>query len=483
MPAIPVTERSALQLAAAIRSGELSAREVVEAHVERLRAGAVAVNAVAADRFDAALAEADAADVRIAREPAAPLPPLLGVPFTVKESISVAGMPNAAGLLVRADYRAERDAPTVQRLRAAGAIALGVTNTSELTLWIESDNRLYGRTNNPYDATRTAGGSSGGEGAAVGSGGSPFGIASDIAGSIRIPAFFCGVFGHKPTSGLVPNTGMWPPSDGDAGRMLAQGPLARRAEDLMPVLRLLAGPDGEDPLAVPRELGDPASVTLEGLPVTIVEDASLRPFSQELRDARERAVGALRAAGATVRTVRLRSWRRAVMPYLATLQAGSGSDTGRTTIALLEANGESAPRLRDLLRDRERHTFPTRVALAGELMPGQGDTPARRRLLTEAEGIAAELNEAIGDGVLLHPPHPRVAPRHGRTLGRPWLLTPAAVFNLAGVPVTEVPLGLSEESGLPLGIQVAAGAGRDHVSIAVALYLERVFGGWRPPLL
>ena len=135
----------------------------------------------------------------------------------------------------------------MQRLIEAGAIPLGVTNTSELTLWIESSNNLYGRTSNPYDPTRTAGGSSGGEGAAVGCGGSPFGVGADIGGSIRIPALFCGVFGHKPSSGLVPNTGMYPPTPGEAGRMLGTGVIARRAEDLMPLLRLIAGPDGADP--------------------------------------------------------------------------------------------------------------------------------------------------------------------------------------------------------------------------------------------
>src|SRR5207237_4863970 len=135
-------------------------------------------------------------------------------------------------------------------------IPLGVTNTSELTLWIESSNRVYGRTSNPYDARRTAGGSSGGEGAAVGSGGSPFGVAADIAGSIRIPAFFCGVFGHKPSPGVGPNTGLYPPTPGEAARMLQTGPLARRAEDLMPLLRLMAGPDGVDPLGRDVALGD-----------------------------------------------------------------------------------------------------------------------------------------------------------------------------------------------------------------------------------
>jgi fatty acid amide hydrolase 2 len=123
--------------------------------------------------------------------------------------------------------------------------------------------------------------------------------------------------------------------------------------------------------------------------------------------------------------------------------------------------------------------LPTRLTLATELLPGPGGS-SRRRLLAAAESLASELKEAIGDGVLLHPAYPRTAPRHGRTVGRPWLLTPSAVFNLAGVPVTEVPLGLTPR-GLPIGVQVAASPGNDHLSIAVALELERVFGGWVPP--
>ena len=214
--------------------------------------------------------------------------------------------------------------------------------------------------------------------------------------------------------------------------------------------------------------------------MTTLEETSRLPISGELRDARERAVGALLAAGATVRSVRLTSWRGAVLPFLATLQAASGVDSGRATIDLLEQAGETPPSWRRLLRAGALHTAPTRVTLAAELLPDAGDSRAQRRLVATGESIAAELIEAIGEGVLLHPAHPRVAPKHRRTYGRPWLLTPAAVFNLAGVPVTEVPLGRSE-SGLPLGVQVAAGPGRDHLSIGVALELERVFGGWTPP--
>jgi fatty acid amide hydrolase 2 len=476
-----ITERSATSLARAIRARELSATEVVDAHIALHERFAPRINAIAADRYATARQEARAADARIAAAgPDEDLPPLLGVPCTIKESIAVGGMPLSAGLLARRDYRASDNATAVQRLTEAGAIPLGVTNTSELTLWIESENRLYGRTNNPYDAARTAGGSSGGEGAAVGCGGSPFGLASDIAGSIRIPALFCGVFGHKPSSGLVPNTGLWPPTVGDSGRLLGTGPLTRRAEDLMPLLRIIAGPDGADPVARQIPLGDPSAVSLEGLSVVTVEDASVRPIATSLRDARERAVGALLAAGARVQRVTLRSWRRALPSYLAALQAGSGPDAAQATLRLLSEAGEPRPTWRELMHRGGPHTPPTRVALAAELLADSDDGGPPQRLLAGARQLVAELTEAVGDGVLLHPSHPRPAPRHGSTFGRLWLVTPAAVFNLAGLPVTEVPLGLSER-GLPVGVQVAAGSDRDHVSIAVALELERVFGGWAPP--
>ena len=476
-PPTAVTTRSALELAAAIRLRELSAMDVLDAHIALHRRVASRINAVAADRYEVARHEATVVDelVRAAR-PGAALPPLLGVPFTVKESIAVAGMPLSAGLVARAGHRAAHSAPVVARLLAAGAIVLGVTNTSELTLWIESANRLYGRTGNPYDPARTAGGSSGGEGAAVGSGGSPFGIASDIGGSIRIPALFCGVFGHKPSAGLVPNTGMYPPSSAENGRLLGVGPITRRAEDLIAVLRIIAGPDGADGNVRDVTLGDPDSVSIAGLRVVVAEATSLRPMSRELHDARERAAGALAAAGAKLERVSLRSWRGALLPFLATLQAGSEQSTGEM---LVEA-GARAPSLGGLLRPGGPHTLPTRLTLLPELLPQAQGSAGARRLIERGRAIATELIDTVGDGVLLHPAHPRVAPRHGRTVGRPWLLTPSAVFNLAGLPVTEVPLGLSA-GGLPLGVQVAAGPVRDHVSIAVALLLERAFGGWVAP--
>jgi fatty acid amide hydrolase 2 len=255
----PITQRSALELAASIRAGELSSREVVDAHIARTERHNDRVNAVVATRFEQARAEADAADARIAAaDDGAELPPLLGVPCTIKESFALQGMPNSSGLRARREVIASRSATAVARLVDAGAIPLGVTNLSELTLWVESTNTVYGRTNNAYDPARMAGGSSGGEGASVGSGFAPIGLGTDFGGSIRQPAFFNGVFGHKPTSCLVPHTGHYPAPNERGSRMLGIGPLARRAEDLMPFLRAVAGPDGEDTTVRGVELGDPA---------------------------------------------------------------------------------------------------------------------------------------------------------------------------------------------------------------------------------
>lgn len=477
-PPRPITERSALELAAAIRSRELSSRQVVDEHIALIEARNPEVNAVVATRFEQARAEADAVDelVRSRRRREHP-PPLLGVPCTIKESFAVAGMPHTSGALARRDVIAERSATAVERLVEAGAIPLGVTNTSELTMWIEAENRVWGRTNNAYDPERTAGGSSGGEGASIGSGFAPIGLGTDIGGSIRLPAFFNGVYGHKPSGALVPHTGHYPFPNERGSFLLGCGPLSRRAEDLMPFLRAIAGPDGVDQTVRAVELGDPADVSIEGLRVVISDDATLLPVSLELRNARIRAARALRDAGAEVVRVSLPAVRTVIQPYLNAMRESGGLRE------LLTEGGAELPSFGRLvgnaIRGRSPYTTPLLMTLASENLAAYIPERFARRALQAEKDLAEQVAEAIGDGVLLHPPFSRVAPRHGRTVGRPWMIAPTALFNLLGLPVTEVPLGLNED-GLPLGVQVAAGLDRDHVSIAVAAELERSFGGWVP---
>ena len=472
----PLTERSAFELAAAIRAGETSARDVVEAHIELVERVNPRLNAVVVDRFDAAREEADAADARvIAAAVGEELPPLLGVPCTFKESIGFKGLAQCAGVVAARERVSERQATVAQRILDAGAIPLGVTNTSELTLWVETENRVYGRTHNAYDQSRTAGGSSGGEGAIVGSGASPFGLGTDMGGSIRLPAFFNGVFGHKPDIGLLPLTGHYPPATGSSARMTVMGPIARSARDLMPLLRLMAGPDGEDDLVAERELEDPDEVSLEGLRVVVSESGTLGPTGPELAKARERAAGALAARGARLERVSTKSMRRALEMFLATLSAEVG-----TVRKLLEEAGAEPPSLRASFSRGGPHTVATRITLNAERLARFTPESRNRKVLAAAKAFLRELDDTIGDGVLLHPPAPKVAPKHGKTIGRLWWIHPMLIFNLAGLPVTQVPLGLNE-AGLPLGVQVAAGHGGDHLTIAVAQELERVFGGWVPP--
>jgi fatty acid amide hydrolase 2 len=468
---LSVTRMSGVALASAIRQRRVSARTVVEAHIAVLESTQFRTNALAVPRFEAALSEADAHILRAGNDDE--LPELLGVPCTIKEMIGVEGMPHTAGLLSRRHHRAARPAPAAQRLLDAGAIVLGLTNVAELGIWIESNNRVYGLTRNAYDRRRTAGGSSGGEAVAVGVGGSPVGLGSDMGGSIRIPAFFNGVFGHKPSAGLVPNTGMFPDGIGDIGRLLTIGPIARYAEDLMPLLRIIAGPDGHDPFTRSLTLGDPACVSIQGLTVAVSEKTTYLPVAKDVRDARERVVNALAAAGAHIRRVPLRSIRRATEAFLAT-----SAEVGGSLEEIITKAGSPPITVKAILRRTGGHNLMTLLAIIGERLPG---TDRRmRRAQAAGRALREEITAVIGDGVLLHPPFARTAPRLHTTTMRPWLQTPCSVFNLAGVPVTQVPLGLNSR-GLPLGVQVAASHGQDHLTISVAQHLERTLAGWVPP--
>ena len=342
-----LTERSALELAAAIRERKLTAREVVDAHIALIEERNAAVNALVATRFDAARAEADEADRLLgSRRGRKDPPPLLGVPCTIKESFAVAGMPHTSGSVARRELVAERSATAVERLVAAGAIPLGVTNTSELTLWIESDNRVWGRTNSAYDPGRTAGGSSGGEGAAIGSGFAPFGLGTDIGGSIRLPAFFNGVFGHKPSGALVPHTGHYPFPNDRGSFLLGSGPLARRAEDLMPLLRTIAGPDGIDSDGPRRRARRPR----RGLDRGAAGGALRR---------RDPAAGLARAPQ---------------RPHPCRAGAARGRRRGRPGLAAVGADGDPAIPERDA-----RVRWPARAAHRGRRRDPRLRPPGRRR--------------------------------------------------------------------------------------------------------
>jgi len=467
---------SGSELARAIRTGQTTSVEVVTAHIERALVVADELNAIVQQRFDTALREARAADARVAAsEP--DLPPFHGVPCTIKESFEFEGMRLTSGLVARRDVVSQTDAPTVARLRAAGAIPIGTTNVSELLMWLESSNRVYGRTNNPYDSGRIAGGSSGGEGCIIGAGASPFGLGADIGGSIRLPAFFNGVFGHKPTGGLVPSTGQYPIAENAALRYLASGPLARRAADLMPLLRTLAGPDGVDPATMDVELGDPGSVDIAGLEVLVVRGNGHRRVHRDLLAAQQRAAEHLAGLGARVRDHTVDDLRLSFDIWSQMLSAAS-----ETPFRTLLGNGTDAPLGRHFLGapfGLSPHTLPALMLAATEKMPMfvPSDTGP---MVAIGRRLKAELAERLGDGaVMLYPPYTRPAPRHGMPMLTPFDFTYTGIFNALEMPATAVPMGFSK-AGLPVGVQVVAAHFRDHIAIAVAMALESV-GGWTPP--
>jgi fatty acid amide hydrolase 2 len=477
LPIDPLCTLSATELAAKIRARRVTSEEAVSAHVARLRRVNPALNAVVRDRYDAALADARSADARIARGDT-DLPPLFGVPCSIKESFAMAGMPNTAGLVSRRGRVVDEDAITVRRLREAGAIPLGVTNTSELCMWMESTNRVYGRTGSAFAPDRTAGGSSGGEGAVVGAAGAPFGLGSDIGGSIRMPAFFNGVFGHKSSSGLVPASGQFPIPEGATLKCLSTGPITRRATDLMPLLRLLAGPDGVDPSCTHATLHDPAGVSLRELEVLDVHERILVPVDASLIDAQARAASALSRRGARVRAARFPRLARGIEMWAARLEEGGGA-----TFEEMMTEGGQLRLARELARwavGRSPHTLPA-LGLAGlERITKRLPSMTQQRVV-DAREVRAEVEAALGDrGVMLFPSHQRPAPKHGAALLPPLGWGYTAVFNALELPVTQVPLGLDRD-GVPLGVQVVAAHGNDHLTIAVAIALEDSLGGWVPP--
>ena len=456
---------SVTAMAQAIRDKRVSATEVVEVHLQRIEAVNPALNAVVQVAGARARLEALAADQAVARGELRG--PLHGVPMTIKDSLDTAGVISTGGTKGRATLVPGQDATVVARLRAAGAILLGKTNTPELTLSGETDNLVYGRTNNPYDLTRTPGGSSGGAGAIIAAGGSPLDIGSDTGGSIRLPAHFCGIAGIKPTSGRVPRTGHIVPFAMGAVDALTQlGPLARYVEDLSLILPIIAGVDWRDPAIVPMPLGDPKAVSITGLRVAMYTDNGIMSPTPETAAAVHAAAAALVEAGA-----RLEADRPALLERTADLANNLSGGDGRAWVRrLLQRAGttEVHPLLQQRFDEAKAFEVAEFTAMLEEV------DRFRSGMLTFMEQY----------DVILSPTCAYPAPLHGL------LMTDAmrkgtsytGTYNLTGWPGAVVRGGTSPE-GLPIGVQVVARPWREDVALAVAQHLETALGGWQRPSL
>jgi len=454
--------RSVTELAGMIAHREVSSAEVVAACLARIEEVNPRLNAVVR-LADGAPGEARRADEDLARGTVRG--PLHGVPFTIKDSLDTAGLVTTAGTVGWANRVPERDATVVARLRAAGGILLGKTNTPEFTWSDETDNDVYGRTSNPYDLDRTPGGSSGGPAAMVAAGGSPFDIGSDTGDSIRQPAHVCGIAGLKPTSGRVPRTGHWPGFTGLLESFTQLGPMARRVDDLVLLLPLIAGPDGEDPHVAPVPLRDPTEVPVNRLRVVMFTDNRIRTPTPETVSAVEMAARALEAAGAAVE-VRLPPDLGAAWDAWDGLVRADGWSWLRRLIAAAGTPGMGSYDSRGWLSEA--------APLPGEELGA---------LVERVDEIRSRMLRWIqGTDVILCPVMPLPAIHHGDSCADWFGDTYSDVHNLTGWPAAVVRGGASPE-GLPIGVQLVARPWREDVALAAARAIEAASGGWqRPPL-
>jgi amidase len=455
---------SATSLAQAIRDKRVSSYEVVEACIHRIEAVNPQLNAVVQLAADTALAQARQADDALARGEVKG--PLHGVPITVKDSFDTEGIISTAGTKGRASYVPQQDATAVARMRAAGAIVLGKTNLPELSLAYESNNLIYGRTNNPYDLFRTPGGSSGGESAILAAGGSPLGLGTDGFGSIRLPAHFCGIVGLKPTSGRIPFTGLLPSAFGALARCRHVGPMARYVEDLILTLPILSGVDGRDSATVPMPLDDPGNVELKSLRVAFYTDNGIMTPTPETIGIVRSAVNALADAGAFVEEARPADIEQSYMFFRDLFAADGGAGVQR----LLQTAGTT-----------EIHPF---VQQFSEMLRPYAMTTAEfSGLLARWDMFRSTLLSFIQQyEVIICPVCAVPAWHHSSTLSEEQFLAGSysMAYNLTGWPAVAVRGGTSPE-GLPIGVQVVARPWREDVALAVAQHLETISGGWQRP--
>src|SRR6185437_11393878 len=457
-------------LAQKIRDKLLSPVEVLEAHLARIDRLNPILNAfVQVDREGAHRAARKAEEMVSRGEKVGPLH---GVPISIKSAIDVKGMRCEAGTRLRQGIVAEQDAPLVKRLRSAGAIILGTTNTPELLMAWETDNLLYGRTNNPWDVTRTAGGSSGGEASAIASGCSAGGVGSDGGGSIRVPAHFAGICGLKPTPGRIPATGHFPGSVGPFALTGVVGPMARTAADLKVFFEVMQGPDDGDPSAAPVPVCWPAREELKNIHIAYFEDDGRTPVTAETRDAVRKAAKLLQSAGFQVEPFRPEGLEEARQLWWKFFGITGGM------------------LLRPMTEGHEEIVSPILKECLAWIAEGPAHTTeSLLDMWVQRDVVRIKIFEQMKRFPLLLCPAAAIpAFHHGE---RSWKIEGKLVkyldawsytewFNLLGMPAAMVPMGHSPE-GLPIGVQIAGKPWQEELVLSIAEAIEEQRGEWQQP--
>ncbi|XP_045774675.1 fatty-acid amide hydrolase 2-like [Maniola jurtina] len=470
-------KESAVTLAEKIRNKELKSEELVTACIERIKLVNPMLNAVTDERYEDAIKEAQAVDKMIEAglsEEDLKSKPFLGVPFTAKESHAVKGMLHTLGILSRKSVRADEDAECVRLLKAAGAIAVAVTNVPEINKWQETRNMVFGQTNNPYHTGRTTGGSSGGEAALSASLASPISLCSDIGGSTRMPAFFCGLYALNPTAEHTSMKGSTLRS-GKEPTMASIGFVSKHCEDLIPLTKIVA-----DEKAQLLNLDRQVDVKdLKFYYVESVNDLRVSPVGSDIKKIMKRVVYKL--SGVAEPSDKPKPYYHEGFNHSFALWRHAMSKEADCFAALLTDNQGEANGLAELgkkIVGASEFTLAAIIKLLDDqVMPAVPAAWADD--LTQQ--LRDDLIETLGsDGVLLFPSAPTPAPYHYAAYLRPFNFALWGIFNALKFPAAQVPLGLNSD-GLPLGIQVVAAPQNDALCVAVADHIGKLFQGYVPP--
>ncbi len=455
-----IIKLSATKLVGLIKAKELSSEEVTKAFLNRIQEVNSKLNAVVQINIEQTINSAKEADKKIRQGDL--LGQLHWLPITIKDTIDIFGYKNSYGSHLYATYKPQKEGTCVERLRKAGAVILGITNTPELLTAYESDNLLYGATNNPYNLNLSAGGSSGGEAAIIAAYGSPFGLGTDGGGSIRVPAHYCGISGIKPTQGLIPLTGISLPGAG-AGCLQAFGtcgPMARFVEDLSLGMSVLSGPDLFDPNVPPVKFNNSTDFDISSLKVAYFTDNGIVKPTQDIVDVILKAVKFLSSIGMNVEEARPidieKTFELHWQPFF------TMCDGGKTVSRFLEELPDyQVSKLR-----KQYHEDAKQCNLT---------THELNQRFAEVAQFKWQTYQFLNEyDILICPPCATVAKNHGQCLNEIKDFTYTMTFNNSGSPAVVIPFGFSKE-GLPIGVQIVANLWKDHIALAVAKVMENFY--------
>ena len=481
----PWSFKTAVEVASALKAGKVSSVELTQDAIGRIERHDGKINAICVRDFDRALEAARAADAALARGESRPL---LGIPLTVKESYNIAGLPTTWGFPAQRDFRAAEDALAITRVKEAGSVILGKTNVPlGLGDW-QSYNEIYGTTNNPHDLKRTPGGSSGGSSAALAAGYGPLSLGSDIGGSLRVPAFHCGIYAHKPTFALVPGRGHTPPpfpplpSSYD---LVVTGPMARGAADLSLLLDVMAGPDPlEAGKAYSLALPPPRHASLKDFRILLIDSDPLLPTDKDVRAGIEKLAASLIRAGVKVTresplwpdfAASSRLYMRLLLGLLgATMkpEVYAGAQAGAAQLAPDDMSLR-AERIRGIVLSHKDWVIANggRVRLNAQW----------RELFKSFDAVICPI---MPTPAYVQDQSPDQETRKIKIDGKDYAysdqLAWPGVATLPGLPATAIPTGFSPD-GLPLGVQIVGPFLEDRTPLKLAELIEREFVGFVPP--